>query len=154
MLTGDLDLGDVDRLFDGMERRAGDADRFLATQRGPVLRDHRQYASQRKGPDGTAWAPLAPSTRKKRRKRKRGTKSGKPLGKLPKLLRGKVRGGELVVDLPSTVAHIGKVHQSGGAVGRGARVPARPFVGLTEERAAEIAEDYAAFVASGEVRGR
>lgn len=140
MFTGEIDLSDVDSMLGDMEKRAVDPDRFLQSQKAPVMRDHRGYAKAEKSPDGEPWA-----------KRKSG-KRGKALGKLPKLVRARVMRGEMVVDLPSAVAHIGNAHQSGARVGRGVTLPARQFVGTTDERAEKLAEDYAVYVATGELK--
>lgn len=92
-----------------------------------VIEDQRDHAKRREGPDG-AWKPRAlPTIRKMRLQGIR----RRPLGKL--LGAGvSYRANRAGVVGESKVAWSG-VHQDGGRVGRGATVPARPFLWLSQK---------------------
>ena len=93
------------------------------------------------GPDGAAWKPLAGP-----RKPRAGEKKKKP-GRVQVLVNtGHLRDTISFSATPSEV-HVGsnklyaRIHQLGGKAGRGRKVtiPARPYLGLSEDDQAEIA---------------
>ncbi|UZX15034.1 phage virion morphogenesis protein [Thermus sp. PS18] len=118
-----------------------------AVAEGIHARTQRRFEESR-GPDGRPWPPLSPATLEKevrpRDRLKRGGISAaaqrrvalrKPLvrtGRLKASIGWKVSGNAIAVGTNLVYAAI---HQFGGKAGRGrkVRVPARPFLGLTEE---------------------
>ncbi|HWU91602.1 MAG TPA: hypothetical protein VN253_30250 [Kofleriaceae bacterium] len=108
-----------------------------------VQDDQRDHAKQRTGPSGL-WAPRALAT--VRRMRLEGVRR-RPLGKL--LGAGvSYRANRAQIVGESKIKWSG-VHQEGGKVGRGATVPARPFLWLSEA----MIERALAYVADVRVRG-
>ena len=95
--------------------------------RKPVRADLRQHARKQEGPGG-AWTPM--SSRTKGRARSGRKRPRKLLGRLPGALTTKLERKRLLV--MSQVAW-SAVHQDGGRVGRGARVPARPFLWASDK---------------------
>lgn len=139
MLAATVDISEAIDALDGMKRqgdRLGPAFREL---RKPMRADQREHAKKQEGPEGR-WQPRAPitgaSARAKRRRRR------KLLGRLPGAIT--VRATATSVIAESKVAWSG-VHQEGGKVGRGARIPARPFLWLSDamiEKAIAVFEEH------------
>lgn len=120
-----VDTRDVDR---GLAAIA-DTNVLARTARAlkkPMRVDQRDHAAQAEGPDGK-WAP-------RKRLGSRGKKTAarnrrKLLGRLPRATAITAEGG--------TVSAVSRakwslVHQEGGRVGRGATLPARPFLWISE----------------------
>lgn len=117
-------------------------DRFVATLRKPDLRpawkearkplraDIRDHRKKRSGPSGT-WAARSANTRIKRKGRTR-----QMLGNLPTALSTIMDRRRIA--LKSRVAW-SDVHQTGGRVGHGAKLPARPFLWASDRVLTEIA---------------
>jgi len=95
--------------------------------RKPVRADLRQHARRQEGPEGS-WSPM--SSRTKGRARAGRKRPRKLLGRLPGALTTKLERKRMI--LRSQVAW-SAVHQEGGRVGRGARVPARPFLWASDK---------------------
>lgn len=116
-----------------------------AVAEGIHARTQRRFEESR-GPDGRPWPPLSPATLlgEVGRDRAKGGLSAraqrrvalrKPLirtGRLRASIAWKVAGNAIAVGTNLVYAAI---HQFGGRAGRGrkVRIPARPFLGLTEE---------------------
>ncbi|VCU52872.1 hypothetical protein TTHN1_00626 [Thermus thermophilus] len=118
-----------------------------AIAEGILARTHRRFEESR-APDGSPWPPLSPATLAKevrpRDRLKRGGISAaaqrrlalrKPLvvtARLKNSISWKVAGSRIYV---GTNLEYARIHQFGGYAGRGRKVyiPARPFLGLTEE---------------------
>lgn len=118
-----------------------------AIAEGILARTHRRFEESR-APDGTPWPPLSPATLAKevrpRDRLKRGGISAaaqrrmalrKPLvvtARLKNSISWKVVGNRIYV---GTNLEYARIHQFGGYAGRGrkVRIPARPYLGLTEE---------------------
>lgn len=145
MIEATVDLRDVDRGFAGLLRAGRDAAPYFRALVPEVRRDQRDHARQQEAPDG-AWASWSPAYERKK-ERRRGTRRGrgrKMLGRLPRAVR--YRAGGDYVEAESRVRWSG-VHQEGGRVGRGADVPARPFLWFSDDfldDATEAMSDYAA----------
>jgi phage virion morphogenesis protein len=91
--------------------------------------------SKEQSPQGVKWAPLKPSTLKKKKGPKILTESG--------ILRGTIRWqlqGANAVAI-GTDRPYGRIHQLGGKAGRGhkATIPARPYLGISRADGDEIA---------------
>jgi len=115
--------------------------------KGPMRLDQRAHAKAEQGPEGK-WAPRATSTAADLATRRRGARKanrlaksrgqtdrvrtpgrGKILGRIPSAIT--VRSGPGIVEVISRVSY-SAVHQEGGKVGRGAVLPARPFLWMSE----------------------
>lgn len=149
---------DASSAFAGLDRMAkqgrslGKAFRILK----PDLRaDQKDHAAKAAGPDG-AWAPRATGTsgrltRGSRRylgkTRRKSTR--RPLGRL--VTQVTYMASNAGVFATSRVPWSG-VHQEGGRVGRGAVIPARPFLWLSDrivERASEVLARIVAYAMEG-----
>ncbi|MCA9678831.1 MAG: phage virion morphogenesis protein [Myxococcales bacterium] len=134
-----VNLREVLRAYEAMGKAAerGLAPAFREMKK-PLRADQRAHAKGKEGPDG-AWPPRAARTIEalraaRRSKRIRGRR--KLLGKLPGAI--KVYADARKVVARSHVAWSG-IHQDGGVAGRGARIPARPFLWLSDEMVATAA---------------
>ncbi len=141
-LSATVDVRDVDRAIEEMLRAGhnlGPAFRIAK----PIMRaDQREHASRRMGPDGPWPQRAASSLAKARRGRKR---TRKPLGKLPTATTytATSTGLRAVSRVPWSGAH-----QFGARVGRGAQLPARPFLWISDELAGKVASIFATHVVS------
>jgi phage gpG-like protein len=107
----------------------------------PVLRaDQREHAKKQAGPEG-AWPARSSSTRVRSGNRRRARKM---LGRLPTSV--SMRGERQRMIMRSPVAWSG-AHQEGDRVGHGARIPARPFV-YVSDRALEVVAGFVAVLAA------
>lgn len=122
-----IDLGDVDKGLDAMTRRSVIAT-ALKDLKVPMRLDQRDHAKAKSGPDGS-WAPRAASTLASRARAKRKLPA-KLLGRLPTAVGYKATLGEVIAE--SRVAW-SAIHQDGGTAGRGARIPARPFLWISDK---------------------
>lgn len=145
-------------VFAGFDRMAkqgrtlGKAFRILK----PDLRaDQKDHAARASGPDG-AWparatataSKLARSSRRYLGKRRRKS-SKRPLGRLVTAVMYMASNAGLVAR--SRVPWSG-VHQEGGKVGRGATIPARPFLWISERmliRSVEVISRVVAYAMEG-----
>lgn len=135
----------------------------------PELRDElKRRAKEESGPEGS-WAPRAAATRQRlaergatktttrTQRRKKGfsgplrqtttTKQlANTLGRLPGSVTTRVTPRSLIAE--SKVPWAG-IHNEGGTAGRGSRIPARPFVFMSEEFLRQAQRDLADFVFQG-----
>jgi phage gpG-like protein len=137
----DLDLRELGFACDSMARAAKDL-RPVWREISPTFRKAQgRHVDEQAGPDGTKWPGLAQST-VERRLRTGGvarnfTRKGairKPVQrKLGKVLSKKLTAALLNERSPSHFALASRapwsfIHQGGGRAGRGAMIPARPFI--------------------------
>lgn len=128
MLSATLDLTDVERGLASMGR-ASFAKAFRDLKK-PMRLDTRDHQKSRSGPEGS-WAPRAASTMARlRRKRSR----RKPMGRLPTAVSYLARARSLT---GISRAPWSGVHVTGGTVGKGSRIAARPFLWMSDEFLAE-----------------
>lgn len=133
--------GDWRRLGEALRRLARGLPEEVpkAVAEGITSRTIRRFSEQR-APDGTPWPPLSAATLLAEA-RGRGRRAQERLARRKALIRtGRLRNsiGWKVV---GTRIYVGTnvvyapIHQFGGQAGRGrkVRIPARPFLGLTEE---------------------
>jgi len=141
-ITTKIDFSDVDRGFRALVREGHSRGALRALVR-PMRADQKAHHKEQRGPE-SAWAPRARATVLKARKGK-GLRRGRPkklLGSLPnRTLVVTVKNGDVVAY--SKVPWSG-IHQEGGTAGRGAKIPARPFLWLSEDFFAEAVEILAA----------
>jgi phage gpG-like protein len=126
----------------GRAEALGQAFRLLER---PLRDDQRDHGRSQEGPDGK-WPARSPATLGRLRHRSGGKRrvrrARRVLGMLPTTLR--------VLSSPRRVLAASKVrwaalHQEGGRVGRGAKVPARPFLWVSPEmldRAVEVLAEH------------
>lgn len=105
--------------------------------RKPMRVDQRDHARQAEGPEGK-WPARRVLARRSRRRRLASRR--RLLGKLPAAIT--VTATKIGVSAVSRVRWSG-VHQEGGPVGRGASVPARPFLWVSHELLDQAAEAIA-----------
>jgi phage gpG-like protein len=147
MLEASLDVTQVERAMADVEARAKRLAPAFRELRRPLRADQRAHARDEEGPDGR-WPPRSPFTEARRQARNRTVRNHRfdvlrrgearrrstpkqLLGRLPAAILVKV--GELYIRATSRAAWSG-IHQYGGNAGRGRRVriPARPFLWLSD----------------------
>lgn len=126
-VSATLDIGDVEEGLAAMQRRARALGPAFRELKRPLRLDQRAHSKKREGPSAI-WAPRAASTMA--RLRAGGRRARKPLGKLTGAVA--YTADATAVRGTSRVLWSG-VHQDGGAVGRGARLPARPFLWISDD---------------------
>jgi phage gpG-like protein len=151
MLDVNIDLSAVDQRLADIETRAKRAAPAFRELRRPLRNDQRDHAKGQQGPSG-GWAPRsalteaarAAHTRNLRANRKRlhpkkfaRGRSKNILGRLPSAIM--VTAGDLFVRAASRVDWSG-VHQDGGHAGKGASIPKRTFLWLSD-RVVEITRE-------------
>ena len=128
MIRATVGLTRVDRGITATGAAARDLTPAFRELRKPLRADQRAHAKAGAGPDG-AWPAKAPTTiARERRRKRRASRRGrvrKLLGRLPAAI--KVVAERRRVAAISLVRWSG-VQQDGGRVGKGARLPARPFL--------------------------
>lgn len=159
-LGAEFDAIEVDRALADVEERGKRLRPAFRQLRKPMRGDQRQHARDERGPDA-AWPPRSPLTEARRRARNRRLRTTKAmrtigLGKFtrtratPKQILGRlpsaliVTAGELFVRATSRVPWSG-IHQFGGRANHGARIPARPFLWLSDdlvETARQVLVDF------------
>jgi phage gpG-like protein len=146
------DYADVERGLAAMIH-AGKDRAALSALAKPMKKDQRAHGRESLGPEGK-WKAHAPSTRLRDRtggKRLRARK-GRLLGSLPlRSVTVKVTGDELIAF--SKVPWAG-IHQHGGTAGRGAKIPAREFLWLSETFFSEATEILHDRIMDGWGKGR
>jgi phage gpG-like protein len=148
-----LDLTEVDRALDLVGDRGKRLLPAFRDLRRPLRSDQKEHAKGERGPNGS-WPPRSPVTEARRKARNRGRRQTKAMkliapGKAkrrqstPKRILGRLPAaviytiGDKFIRGVSRVPWSG-VHQQGGTVGRGSRIPARPFLWLSD-RMLEVA---------------
>lgn len=132
MIETKVNLGLVDRLLSSLRRP--DLRPAWKEAKQPLRRDIRDHRQKREGPSGS-WAARAASTKERARY---GDRPRRILGRLPTALQ--TIATRRSVAMKSRVAW-SEVQRSGGAVGRGSRIPARDFLwasGLALDAIAQI----------------
>ena len=147
MLDARVDIGDVKRGLRGLAQAGQDIGPLLQEARKPLRTDQREHQKRRRGPDGPWPGPSAATQRKRGRTKSGRTRRKRSLGRLPGVLTVRVLGRDTLV-ARSRVSWA-YVHQEGGQVGRGARVPARPFLYFGAEFVNDIDQALAEYLARG-----
>lgn len=129
--TVSVDVRDVERSFDAMERRGKQLGQAFRVIKGEMRDDQRDHASKQEGPGGS-WAPRAASTAAKMRSIGRAKK--RQLGRLTSAVTYKATADGVVA---VSRAPWSGVHQEGGTAGRGSKIPARPFLWISERLASK-----------------
>lgn len=146
-LIAHIDLRDAKAGFRSMARRAQSRRRsFFEQAKKPALDDLRQRQHEGRGPNGQAWQGRAASTLARARrggKRRAKSRSRSLLGRLPRIWKPHTSNEALNLRNRSAFA---EVHSTGGTVGHGAKLPARPFIGFTQGFITDMHEAWQEFV--------
>jgi phage gpG-like protein len=142
--TFDLDLEDLNRAFSETSRRARNLTSVWRQSAPELKADIRETGRKRQGPDG-AWEPLAPATQAKRRQQRQSPGGKKWRRKLARATLGQLRMQFDIEWGPKFIRAISRipwsgVHQEGGIVGRGAKIPARVHMWASEKFLGELVE--------------
>jgi phage gpG-like protein len=155
-ISAKVDLGDFQRGIRAMRRRAALLGPVFRELRPALRRDQTEHARRQEGPQGK-WPKRAASTmgrvdarasvrvtrRKDKKSGKRVTrrvKQTKPLGTLPRTVKAKAEADRVYAKSPVPWA---LAHQLGERVGRGVKLPARPFLWISDKllrKAGELIE--------------
>ena len=133
----DIDLREALRGIDRMRASAEDAAPVFRSWKPHARRDQQQHGRDQSGPDGRWPGRSAATVARRGRSRRR------LLGKLPRVL--KVSADRAGLEVESRVAWAG-VHQHGGTAGKGARIPARPFLYWAAEFVRAVLDDWREYV--------
>jgi len=131
-LAATLDFGEVERGFRALAKRVRVLTPAFRALQKPLRRDQREHAQRQEGPEGR-WPPPSTRTLTRLRGRARGKKlrarAPRLLGRIPSALR--VRSNAYAVWAIS-MPHYSGAHQDGARTGHGARLPARPFLWISD----------------------
>lgn len=138
----DVDLAHVEAGLARLHDAGHDLSAVFRASRKDLRLDQRDHAKHEQGPEGR-WPALSPYTaiRRLARRGRQGSRRGRHrIGPL------KLKGGRILGRLPGALdvkadrygmiarsrAKWSGVHQDGGSTGRGQRVPARPFLWISD----------------------
>lgn len=124
-VSATVDFADAFRGINAMGQRAVLLPAMKALK-APMRLDQREHAKAKIGPEG-GWAPRTQATLAQHRKKKLPSRI---LGRLPTAVSYLATGLSVVGE--SRVAW-SSVHQDGGTAGHGAKIPARPFLWISEK---------------------
>lgn len=127
-VSATLDIGDVEEGLTAMERRAHALGPAFAGLKKPLRLDQVDHRKKRQGPSAM-WAPRAASTRDRRLQSPK-HRAARLLGRLPGAVT--YTADSTGVRGRSRVLWSG-VQQDGGTVGRGSRIPGRPFLWISDD---------------------
>lgn len=130
-----IDVSDVEDGLRELSRTGGDVAGMFKVLKKPLREDQREHGRRMVGPGEQKWKPRSAATvlrarASKSRKRVKGP-NRKLLNSLPnRTVQLRASGSALVAY--SKVPWAG-IHQYGGTAGRGAKIPARPFLWFSDE---------------------
>lgn len=137
----ELDDRQAQAMFDRMQQEARSA-LPLFTEIGSALEGSTRERIQttKRGPDGTPWVALSPAW--VARKQEKGYAAGILTMRGDLLNSITFEAGAAFVDIIAGPSEYALIHQEGGMAGRGRKVqiPARPYMGLSDEDQTEIRE--------------
>jgi len=119
-----FDFDEVERGLDAMLRAGRSPASVLSSFRRPSRRDQMDHGVAQSGPE-SRWAPRAKATTTGKGKRRAKARRRRILGRLSSAVITMVVGHRLVVE---SQVKWSDIHQRGGVAGRGAKIPARPFL--------------------------
>lgn len=126
-----VDLSETERAMAAVQRRGRALGEAFRTIRPHMRADQKEHAAKQTGPEST-WPSRAPSTVERGRASGSGRRrrlARRPLGKLTHAVTYQAtRSGVFATSrVPWS-----NVHQTGGRVGRGSVIPARPFLWVSD----------------------
>lgn len=136
MIETTVNIAPVMRSFDRLRRV--DGRKVFREARKPMRVDIREHAKAKAGPDG-GWAPLAAST--KERRRRAGRARGRLLGRLPNA--AKISTGFDFIRAEWLVKW-SRVHWRGGRAGHGSRIRERDFAWIGKKLRRTVRDLYVA----------
>ncbi len=165
MAIGDVDLRQFDRAVRRMIKGGADVRPALRKVRPAFRKDQREHMKNQESSTGGKWPKLAAATRAKRLKKgqfqfftKRGKLKKSAKRKLDRVLSAKLNAGAKIkihareINFRARPSWAG-VHQKGGVVGRGSRVPKREFLWVSDPFLKVMAQRIAEhLIAAGEKR--
>lgn len=122
-VSATVDLGDVERGLAAVERSGRDLTPAFRELKKPMREDQKDHGKRQRGPFGT-WARRKPSTLAFYRSRGKG-RIPRPLGRLSTAV---TYTASRFGVFGESRAKWSDVHMTGGVVGKGARLRARPFL--------------------------
>lgn len=132
-LRATVHYGTVKLMFANI--RNVDMKKTFSDLRGPARFDQRHHWRTEESPEGR-WPGLAQATRERRRFRRGRDKNGrkrnwarKLMGRFPNALQSIVSARSLIVR--SRVKKFSQIHQKGGRIGNGARLPSRQYLWIS-----------------------
>lgn len=146
MSDAKLDMRSLERGLRELAQRAERARPFFEALKAPLRLDQREHRRAQSGPEG-AWPKRTRSAAAKRSPgasgKKRRRRARKLLGRLPTAVSYRSDADEVraVSRIPWS-----SVHQEGGRVGRGATIPARPFLWFSDSFLGDAAEALLGYV--------
>lgn len=167
-----VDLGDPMRGFAAMEDAAKRLRPAWAALRRPMRDDQRDHAKAQAGPAGK-WPRNSPKTIERAKQMRRGRRKAKARAKgtrketvkFSNRKRRQFRASRLLGSLPNRAVQVRQmgadglvafsrvpwsaIHQEGGRAGRGSRIPARPFLWLSDGFLSTAEKTIADHVAGG-----
>lgn len=162
-VEANFDMIEVDSAAADVEERARRLRPAFREIRKPMRQDQRAHASEERGPGG-AWPPRSPLTEARRKARNKGVRATKAMRAIaitkfkkrptPKRILGRLPNavvyvvGDLFIRATSRVPW-SAAQQDGGRVGRGAILPARPFLWLSSTLLGKARDVLGAFIVKG-----
>ena len=145
-VTITIDDAEARALFAELVRRGTDMTALMRKAAGHLASATEDAFADERAPDGAPWIDLSPVTKAKRALR--GAWPGRKLqvsGQLAASI--STAHGKDFAEIGSNMPYA-RIQQQGGTAGRGRKVaiPARPFIGLSEEARAAIVDDMLAWV--------
>lgn len=126
-VSATLDIGDVEKGLDAMQRRSKALGPAFQALKKPMREDQKEHRKTKTGPSGS-WAPRSAATLAAHHGKRKLART--LLGKLPTAVSYKATAhgvtGESKVKWSA-------VHQEGGSAGHGAKIPARPFLWISDK---------------------
>lgn len=133
-----VELSDVEKGLIGLDLKASAMRPVFNELRAPLREDQKEHAQQEQGPEGK-WPARSRKTMARLGARRRGRtakgrrrsrrRPGRLLGRLPGILDVRARSTSLSAE---SKAKWSGIHQDGGTAGRGARIPPRPFLWISD----------------------
>ena len=145
MLEARIDTGDMVSGLRALARAGRDVAPILREARKPLRSDQREHQRRKRGPDGPWPGPSAGTVRKRGRTKSGRRRRRRPLGRLPTSLSIVIVGRATLV--ARSKVPWAYVHQEGGRVGRGARLPARPFLYFGREFLEDVEQALGQYLA-------
>lgn len=167
-MSARLDVSDVERSFGNMQDAAKKLRPAWASLRRPMRDDQTDHARKQAGPEGK-WPRNSAKTieraRQMRRGRRKAMKAAKTKAKFSNKTKRQFRASRLLGSLPNRTVKVFQLggdglvgeskvkwsgaQQDGARVGRGSRIPARPFLWFSDAFLAQAEQVIADHIVGG-----